>query len=69
MSDHIECTMCDLPITWDGGYEQWVHWENGAIYCPDKTASIIGLPDWIIQQEAADAADAERADDYARNEH
>lgn len=42
---HFRCTMCDLPITWDGGFQAWVHWEGGSIYCPGKTASVIGLPE------------------------
>lgn len=46
-----ECTMCDLGITWDGGFETWVHWWNGSIYCPDKTASVVGLPDELREME------------------
>lgn len=48
---HHECTMCELGITWDGGFQTWVHWWNGSIYCPDKTASVISLPDYLQAAE------------------
>ncbi|BCW47961.1 hypothetical protein [Arthrobacter sp. StoSoilB13] len=33
-----ECGCCDYPITWDGGFEQWVHWWNGSTMCKKEEA-------------------------------
>ena len=38
------CRMCDKPLFWSYGWDEWNHTENKSVYCPGKSSSV-AIPD------------------------